>query len=70
MIIIDKGIGFRVNEEDEEMRLDTTQNGETGYNFTFNFKVENIKILPGSYHVTCSQKNISKFIQKSFEHIL
>ena len=32
MIIIGKGIGFRVNEEDEEMRLDTTQNGETGYN--------------------------------------
>tara|TARA_Y100001960_G_scaffold306526_1_gene361785 strand:+ start:1188 stop:1346 length:159 start_codon:yes stop_codon:yes gene_type:complete len=32
VIIIDKGIGFRVNEEDEEMRLDTTQNGETGYN--------------------------------------
>ena len=32
VIIIDKGIGFRVNEEDEEMGLDTTQNGETGYN--------------------------------------
>ena len=39
--------------------------GETEYNFTFNFKVENIKILPGSYNVTCSQKNISKFIHKN-----
>ena len=32
VIIIDKTIGFRVNEEDEEMGLDTTQHGETGYN--------------------------------------
>ena len=32
VIIIDKAIGFRVNEEDEEMGLDTTQHGETGYN--------------------------------------
>ena len=32
VIIIDKTIGFRVNEQDEEMGLDTTQHGETGYN--------------------------------------
>ena len=32
VIIIDKTIGFRVNEEDEEMGLDTTQHGETGFN--------------------------------------
>ena len=32
VIIIDKTIGFRVNDEDEEMGLDTTQHGETGYN--------------------------------------
>ncbi|MCH8312244.1 MAG: ammonium transporter, partial [Nitrospinae bacterium] len=30
--VIDKTIGFRVSEEDEEMGLDTTQHGETGYN--------------------------------------
>jgi len=30
--VIDKTIGFRVNDEDEEMGLDTTQHGETGYN--------------------------------------
>jgi ammonium transporter, Amt family len=32
VLIIDKTIGFRVNDEDEEMGLDTTQHGETGYN--------------------------------------
>jgi Amt family ammonium transporter len=30
--VIDKTIGFRVDDEDEEMGLDTTQHGETGYN--------------------------------------
>jgi len=39
--------------------------GETDATFTFNFKVENIKILPGTYDVACSQKNISKFINKN-----
>lgn len=39
--------------------------GETESDFVFNFKVENIKILPGSYDVTCSQKNISKFVNKN-----
>ena len=32
VVVIDKMIGFRVNDEDEEMGLDTTQHGETGYN--------------------------------------
>jgi len=39
--------------------------GETEHIFNFNFKVENIKILPGAYDITCSQKNISKFIHKN-----
>jgi len=30
--VIDKTIGFRIENEDEEMGLDTTQHGETGYN--------------------------------------
>jgi Amt family ammonium transporter len=30
--VIDKTIGFRVDDEEEEMGLDTTQHGETGYN--------------------------------------
>jgi hypothetical protein len=35
--------------------------GETDKTFSFNFKVENIKILPGTYNVTVSSKLLSKF---------
>ena len=35
--------------------------GETDAEFTFNFKVENIKILPGSYGVVVSKKLLSRF---------
>ena len=35
--------------------------GETDGVFTFNFKVENIKILPGTYEVVISQKLLSRF---------
>ena len=35
--------------------------GETDKEFTFNFKVENIKIIPGAYDVVVSQKLLSKF---------
>jgi len=35
--------------------------GETDKEFTFNFKVENIKIIPGAYDVIVSQKLLSKF---------
>ena len=35
--------------------------GETTKNFTFNFKVENIRIIPGSYDVVVSSKLLSKF---------
>ena len=36
--------------------------GETEHKFSFNFKVENIKILPGSYTVSISKKLLSKFV--------
>ena len=36
--------------------------GETEHQFSFNFKVENIKILPGSYNVSISKKLLSKFV--------
>jgi len=39
--------------------------GETDATFSFNFKVENIKILPGTYNVVCSQKNLSRFTNKN-----
>ena len=35
--------------------------GETINDFVFNFKVENIKILPGSYNVVVSSKLLSCF---------
>jgi len=35
--------------------------GETDQEFTFNFKVENIKIIPGAYDVVVSSKLLSQF---------
>ena len=35
--------------------------GETNKDFVFNFKVENIKIIPGAYDVVISSKLLSKF---------
>ena len=39
--------------------------GETDATFSFNFKVENIKILPGNYEVVCSKNNLSRFTSKN-----
>ena len=41
--------------------------GETDREFTFNFKVENIKIIPGAYDVVVSQKLLSKFTNESLD---
>ena len=41
--------------------------GETAATFSFNFKVENIKILPGTYEVVVSQKLISRFVSKNHD---
>ena len=41
--------------------------GETEETFNFNFKVENIKILPGSYEVVVSQKLLSRFTSKNHD---
>lgn len=38
--------------------------GETDKEFSFNFKVENIKIIPGRYDVVVSSKLLSKFTSK------
>jgi Amt family ammonium transporter len=32
VVLVDKLVGFRVNDEDEEIGLDATQHGESGYN--------------------------------------
>jgi len=41
--------------------------GETDKVFSFNFKVENIKIIPGAYDVVVSQKLLSKFTNESLD---
>ena len=41
--------------------------GETGNDFCFNFKVENIKVLPGTYEVVVSQKLLSRFSSKNHD---
>ena len=40
--------------------------GETDKEFTFNFKVENIKIIPGSYDVVVSSKLLSQFTNSQY----
>ena len=40
--------------------------GETDKTFIFNFKVENIKIIPGAYDVVVSQKLLSRFTNSKF----
>ena len=41
--------------------------GETDAIFSFNFKVENIKILPGTYDVFVSHKLLSRFTAKNHD---
>lgn len=41
--------------------------GETESEFCFNFKVENIKILPGSYKVAISNKLLSRFTNNDYD---
>ena len=39
--------------------------GETDQTFDFNFKVENIKIIPGAYDVVISSKLLSRFVNSN-----
>jgi hypothetical protein len=41
--------------------------GETDEEFMFNFKTENIKILPGTYEVVISKKLLSRFVNTNFD---
>ena len=40
--------------------------GETDKEFVFNFKVENIKIIPGAYDVVVSEKLLSQFTNSAY----
>ena len=55
-----------------DKKNDTSNNysiivGETENTFEFNFKVENIKILPGSYDVVVSSKLLSSFQSRGLD---
>ena len=52
------------NDTSNEYSIDV---GETEKDFVFNFKVENIKIIPGTYDVVISSKFISQFSNKSYD---
>ena len=41
--------------------------GATENEFCFNFKIENIKVLPGTYDVVVSQKLLSRFTSKNHD---
>ena len=41
--------------------------GETNDEFSFNFKVENIKIISGTYNVTISKKLLSRFSSRQYD---
>ena len=41
--------------------------GETSHNFIFNFKVDNIKVISGTYDVTISKQLLSKFSSKDYD---
>jgi hypothetical protein len=54
-----------------DKKNDTSNNfsiavGDTESSFCFNFKVENIKILPGTYDVVVSKKLLSRFTSKNY----
>ena len=60
------GDGSKVKLVVRDKKNDTSNSysievGETDKQFTANFKVENIKIIPGSYDVVVSSKLLSKF---------
>ena len=57
-------VRYKKNDTSNEYSIKV---GETDKEFVFNFKVENIKIIPGAYDVVVSSKLLSKFTNTSFE---
>ena len=56
-------VSDRKNDNSNEFSLKV---GRTDQVFEFNFKMENIKLIPGSYEVQISQKNLSKFTNHNY----
>ena len=56
-------VSDRKNDNSNEYSLKV---GKTDQTFEFNFKMENIKLIPGSYQVQISQKNLAKFTNSNY----
>jgi len=56
-------VSDRRNDNSNEFSLKV---GKTEQTFEFNFKIENIKLIPGSYDVVISKKNLAKFTNNNY----
>ena len=56
-------VSDRKNDNSNEYTLVV---GKTEQVFEFNFKIENIKLIPGSYDVIISKKNLAKFTNNNY----
>ena len=56
-------VSDRKNDNSNEYTLVV---GKTDKEFVFNFKMENIKLIPGSYDVQISKKNLAKFTNSNY----
>ena len=56
-------VSDRKNDNSNEFSLKV---GKTDQVFEFNFKMENIKLIPGSYDVQISKKNLAKFTNSNY----
>jgi hypothetical protein len=67
-LISDNGeINLVVRNKDNDTSNDfSAKVGETDKQFTFNFKIENIKIIPDVYKVVVSPRNISQFTSSKY----
>jgi hypothetical protein len=56
-------VSDRKNDNSNEFSLNV---GETDKAFEFNFKIENIKLIPGSYNVAISKQLLAKFTNSNY----
>ena len=57
-------VSDRKNDTSNEFALVV---GQTDKEFSFNFKIENIKLIPGSYSVAISSKNLARFYNTNYK---
>tara|TARA_B100001287_G_C22600988_1_gene490379 strand:+ start:420 stop:1091 length:672 start_codon:yes stop_codon:yes gene_type:complete len=57
-------VSDRKNDTSNEFALIV---GQTDKEFSFNFKIENIKLIPGSYSVAISSKNLARFYNTNYK---